>query len=152
MTKIYEKCWNQSTFNNQKNQNNEYKYRCQDKARMIQTRMWKICPVTKRLILDLWKLKIKFKKWKRIHFIVQHSRHSKDNESSETKIHPPERNKKGKIRIQTCKTFCKKNVHIFEIALMKNFQKKTVFQKPYAKKWLNFFWNENQSPSCCTKD
>ena len=32
----------------------------------------------------------------------------KDNESSETKIHPPEQNKKS--RIQTYESFCKKMV------------------------------------------
>ena len=34
---------------------------------------------------------------KRIHFVVvQHSRHRKDNKSSEIKIHPPKQNKKKK--------------------------------------------------------
>ena len=63
-----------------------------------------------------WFLKAKNQilKWEQIHFIVQYSRHKKDNESSQTKIHPPERNKKGKKnRIQTYKTFCKKMFNKF---------------------------------------
>ena len=53
-----------------------------------------------------WILKVKNQIKKRIQFIVQNSKHGKENKSSETKIHPPEQNKKS--RIQTNKTFCKK--------------------------------------------
>ena len=56
----------------------------------------------------------KKKQEKRIHFIVQHSRHRKDNKVPKTKIYPPDENKKiGNNKIHKCETlkhFAKKMV------------------------------------------
>ena len=66
-----------------------------------------------RLILDFLKFKIKLKNQEeRIHFIVQQSRHRKDNASSETNIYFSEQSKKKRINSnkQNIETFAKKMV------------------------------------------
>ena len=46
------------------------------------------------------------KQEKLIHFIVQQSRHRKDNKSSETKSHPPQQSKKLKTESECKHTKC----------------------------------------------
>ena len=72
-----------------------------------------------------------------MHFIVQHSRHRKDNESSETKIQHPDQNKKGKSRIQTYETvkhFAKNGQKFLRTAFTK---KNYLFFKNSKEKRLN---------------
>ena len=107
---------------------------------MILTRMlriWAQCKEhrNKKTFLIFEKINLKIQE-KRIHFIVQHSRHRKDNKSSDTKIYPPEENKKiGKSRIhkhETLKHFAKNGQKTFKTAFMKKFQ--LFFQKLKAEK------------------
>ena len=86
--------------------------------------MWRIwtqrkehCNKKTFLIFESLKIKLKNPE-KRIHVIVQHSRPSKDNESSETKIYPSKQ-KKRKSRNQTYKIFCKKCAETLTSAFMK---------------------------------
>ena len=73
---------------------------------------------------------------KRVHFIDQHPRQRKDNESFEIKIQLAEENKTRKSRIQTCETmkhFAKKSGQkIFKTAFMKKIY--LFFQKLKTKK------------------
>ena len=82
-------------------------------------RIWAQCKEHRNKKAFLFKkLKIKLKNQeKQIQFTAQHSRTRKDNWSSDTKIYPPEENKKiGKSRTQKYKTlkhFAKKNYQNF---------------------------------------
>ena len=84
--------------NNWKNHYTEYKCRWQDNSRITQTRRWRIltkCKGNRNKKTNSWFLKVKNQE-KRIHFIVQQARHRKVNESSKTKIYPPEQEKTDK--------------------------------------------------------
>ena len=152
------KSWNDSNFNNWKinitninvgarTKSEWYHQECDEYGHNVRK------TVTKKLILDFWKLeKLLFvtkNQEKRIHFIVQHSRRWKDNE---TKIHPlnkTQKKKKQSSNKQNMKTICriKCSINFWDYI----YEKKQLFFKKLKPK-NDFYWNEIKVSHVAQKD